>query len=405
MQKASKKKKGSYKIWLALTLVFLLAAGTGAFFGGFFHSDDDNREAPQQGMLVAADKATVMIMGVDQRKDDVGRSDTLMIATIDPKNNQAALLSVPRDTRVKIPGFGWDKINAAYAYGGYKLTRRTVEQLLDVPINHYIIINIQGFQKIIDAIGGVDINVEKRMVYNDPYDDDGGLHINIYPGLQHMNGKEAIAYVRYRDTQGDIGRIYRQQKFMRAVMEKVLSPAIIPRIPSIVSEVMDSVKTDMSLRELLAFFGSLREAQKNGLRTDMVPGTPMYIDGISYWIPNITKLRSAIADTLDIPITPAIRREMEQTQLEYKSAIPATAKPIATVSARPEKTEHASANKDKKAADKKSVGKTEKKTPEKVPASKAPERSVPESELQEPSAAAASNSATPSRGNMSAGKN
>lgn len=292
------KKKRRYLPTVILTLVFIAAAACGAIFGGFLDSDD--KPKTEEGMLVAADKATVMIMGVDSRGDDVGRSDTLMIATIDPKQHQAALLSIPRDTRVKIKGHGWDKINAAYAYGNYQLTRSTVEQFLGVPMDHYIIINMEGFQKIIDAIGGVDIDVEKRMVYSDPWDDNGGLHINLYPGQQHMDGKTAVTYVRYRDEEGDIGRIKRQQKFMKAVMDKVLSPAIIPRIPSIIAEVFEAVKTDMSIRQLLAFFGSLKESHDNGLKTDMVPGTPMYIDGISYWIPDIEKLRFAMSDTLGI---------------------------------------------------------------------------------------------------------
>ena len=103
-----------------------------------------------------------MIMGVDRRSDDVGRSDTLMVATVDPAKQTASLLSIPRDTRVKIEGNGYDKINAAYAYGGHELTRKTVENLLDVPMDYYILLDIKAFERIIDAIGGVDIDVEKR---------------------------------------------------------------------------------------------------------------------------------------------------------------------------------------------------------------------------------------------------
>lgn len=327
------KKKRKYLPMVILILVFLIAAGCGAIFAGFLNNDD--KPTPSDEMLTARDKATVMIMGVDSRDGDVGRSDTLMIATIDPKAKQAALFSVPRDTRVKIKGHGWDKINAAYAYGGYELTRNTVEQFLGVPINHYLIINMEGFQKIIDAIGGVDIDVEKRMVYSDPWDDNGGLNINLHPGMQHMDGKTAVTYVRYRDEEGDIGRIARQQKFMKAVMEKVLSPTIIPRIPSIITEVFGAVKTDMSIRELLAFFGSLKESHENGLKTSMVPGIPMYIDGISYWIPDIQKLRLAMSDTLGINMSASMRSAMERTAAEYKNSIPANAKeaPVTDLSA------------------------------------------------------------------------
>ena len=120
-------------------------------------------------------------------------------------------------------------------------------------MDHYIIVNTKAFPKLIDAIGGVDINVEKRMHYEDPWDDNGGLVIDLYPGEQHMDGEKAIQYVRYRDGEGDIGRIGRQQKFMKAVLEKLVSPAILPKLPEIVKTCSSVLKTDMSVTELLDF--------------------------------------------------------------------------------------------------------------------------------------------------------
>ncbi len=330
------RRKNKKRFWpyLAVFFAFVLAAVAGAMFASSSLLDKPLETAAEEGMLTAKDKSTIMIMGVDERGDDVGRSDTLMIATLDPKKDQAALLSVPRDTRVKIKGHGYDKINAAYAYGGHNLTKGTVESFLGVPMDHYVIINIQAFQRIIDAIGGIDIDVEKRMYYEDPWDDDGGLVINLQPGMQHMDGKTAITYVRFRDEEGDIGRIGRQQKFMKAVMEKITSPAIITKLPSVIKEVMSSVKTDLSFRQLLEFAGTLKEAQKNGLKTDMVPGRPLYIEGISYWIPDITKLRQTLADTLDISMSSSMRSAMEKESREYESSIPsgATAVPSSDTS-------------------------------------------------------------------------
>ena len=320
------KKKRKIWPWVLLFLAFMAAAVAGALFASSSLMDNKLTGEDQDGMLVAKDKTTVMIMGVDERDDDVGRSDTLMVATLDPKKNQAALLSIPRDTRVKIKGFGYDKINAAYAYGGRRLTQSTVEKFLGVPMEHYIVINVRAFQRIIDAIGGVDIDVEKRMYYEDPWDDDGGLVIDLYPGQQHMDGKTAITYVRYRDEEGDIGRIARQQKFMKAVMEKVTSPSIILNLPTIISEVINSVETDLSLRQLMQFAGSLKEAQSNGLSTDMVPGRPMYIDEISYWIPDIEKLRTILANNLGVTMSNSARTAMEQETREYERSIPANAK-------------------------------------------------------------------------------
>lgn len=324
----AQKKKHSWLPILLMFAAFVLAAVAGAFFASSSLFDNKPATTAKSEKMIAHDKTIVMIMGVDERADDVGRSDTLMVATLDPKKKKAALLSIPRDTRVKIKGYGFDKINAAYAYGGYKLTQDTVENLLGVEMEHYVLINVNSFKKIIDAIGGVDINVEKRMYYEDPWDDNGGLYIDLYPGQQHMDGDTAITYVRYRDEEGDIGRIARQQKFMQAVMDKVTSPSIIPRLPSIIGEVIDSVETDLSLKQMIEFVAALKEAQTNGLQTEMLAGRPVYIDEISYWIPDLSKLRTTIANTLDVQISSSQRTAILQEELEYESSVPERAQEI-----------------------------------------------------------------------------
>ncbi|BAL81744.1 putative LytR family transcriptional regulator [Selenomonas ruminantium subsp. lactilytica TAM6421] len=322
------KKKHRIWPWIVMVLVFLGAALGGAYFASNSLLEKPTTNVKHEELLTAKDKATIMIMGVDERDDDVGRSDTLMIASIDPKTKQASLLSVPRDTRVKIKGHGFDKVNAAYAYGKQSLSQDTVENLLGVNIDHYIIINTKSFKKIIDAIGGIDIDVPKRMHYEDPWDDDGGLIIDFQPGMQHMDGAKAVTYVRYRDEEGDLGRIRRQQDFVRACMDKVLSPAIIPKLPSVVKEIMESIDTDLSLRQILEFVGTLKESKENGLKTDMVPGKPMYIDGVSYWIPNLNKLRMTVADTLGVSLSGRYKTKMEADIREYESSIPAGASEV-----------------------------------------------------------------------------
>ncbi len=329
------KPKRNYLPIILLALCFLASAIAGAMFASssMFNPKNPERKVVDDDdysyeLIKAKDKSIVLIMGVDIRKDDVGRSDTLMIATIDPRLDQATLLSIPRDTRVKIRGRGYDKINAAFAYGGVRLTESTVENFLGIDIDHYVLINTNSFVKIIDAIGGVDIDVEKRMFYEDPWDDNGGLVIDLYPGEQHMDGKTAVTYVRYRDSEGDIGRVKRQQKFMAACMDKVTSPEIIPRIPKIAREVIDAIETDMSLRQLLELAGALKAAQQNGLEADMVPGYPLYIDDISYWIPDVELLRISVADALGITVDPYLRDRFEREAREYHESIPSGAKDI-----------------------------------------------------------------------------
>ena len=177
MRKTRRKKRSFRRVkWLGLILALIIL-----IVAGVYAARDGHKSAHEIGDA-DHDIVHVMIMGVDSRIDDVGRSDTLMVASIDRTAEKAALLSIPRDTRVKIDGHGYDKINHAYAYGGHTLTQESVEDLLGVPVDHYIIIDTKSFERIIDAIGGVDIHVEKRMHYEDPWDDYGGLVIDLYPG-------------------------------------------------------------------------------------------------------------------------------------------------------------------------------------------------------------------------------
>ena len=316
----------SFWYWGALGVLLFVVVAVGAYFASssIFDRTRPRRTNPNQTetLLVATDKATIMLMGVDERTDDIGRSDTLMLATVDPKKNKVSLFSIPRDTRVDVPGYGYDKINVAYSLGGHRLTQETVEEFLDTPIDHYVLVKIGAFKRIVDAIGGVDIDVEMRMQYVDEWDDDGGLYIDLYPGMQHMDGKTAITYVRYRDEEGDIGRVRRQQKFMKAVMDQVTSPAIITRLPDIIREVMGAVETDMSFRQILELAGALKEAKENGLKTATVSGRPAYIDEIFYWIPDLYQARESIASMLDISMTQRAKNELEREASAYEASLP-----------------------------------------------------------------------------------
>ena len=312
--------KRSYRrigILVAVLLVAAVAAAAAHFFGGGLA-----RRTTADGMIAGSSEIHVMILGVDERKDDVGRSDTLMVATVDPEKGTASLLSIPRDTRVAIEGAGYDKINAAYAYGGYALTKKTLEQLLDVPMDYYILIDVHAFERIIDALDGIDIDVEKRMYYEDPWDDDGGLVIDIYPGMQHMTGEKAIEYVRYRDMEGDIGRIRRQQRFMRAVLQKVTSPEIFTKLPEITGEVAKSVKTDLDTSDMIKFLQIMKKVQEDGLAAEMAPGNPAWFKGVSYWIPDIMEIRRMAARAAGVPFAGKAAERAESYAAKYKEEMP-----------------------------------------------------------------------------------
>lgn len=315
-----RRRKRSYKRvkWLAVILVVILVAVAGIIAA----KNSRERQFYDNGMETSSRVMHVMILGVDRREDDVGRSDTMMVTAVDMDQKKAALLSVPRDTRVKIDGYGYEKINHAYAYGGHKLSQNAIENLLGVSIDHYILIDTKAFERIIDAIGGIDINVEKRMYYEDPWDDNGGLVIDLYPGEQHLNGQKAIQYVRYRDGEGDIGRIGRQQHFIKAVLAKVISPEMLPRLPKLVEEVSSAIKTDMSLAELLEFANTMKSVHDNGLTAQMVPGQPAYIDDVSYWIPDITDLRALLASELGSNLTAEASDKAQADEDAYMDDLP-----------------------------------------------------------------------------------
>ena len=263
-------------------------------------------------------KKNIVVMGCDVRKDDVGRSDTLFVVMLDKSKKNAALLSVPRDTRVKIKGHGWDKINAAFAYGGHKLTQETVQGFLGIKLNNYVVVDFQGFKGLVDAVGGVDINVEKRMYYYDPY---ANFEIDLRPGKQHLDGKTAMQYVRYRDEEGDIGRIRRQQKFMMALYQQIASKNIIAKVPGVTKQIMSMVKTDLSLKEMVELGNVMRDMlEKDGLKMSMVPGEPKYIDGISYWIPDIPKLRQQMAEMQGVKMTEKYNENTRKLEQEYKGS-------------------------------------------------------------------------------------
>ena len=161
------------KLFWSFMLCFLIIGCSLAHLG--FNSDftrvKDNlseKISPEKILPTFQKSTTIMLMGIDERKDDVGRSDTLMVLTLE--KDSASLLTIPRDTRVKIHGRGYDKINAAYAYGGEKLAQKTVEDFLGVEIDHYVTINKARFAEVIDALGGVDVYVERDMIYEDPWD-------------------------------------------------------------------------------------------------------------------------------------------------------------------------------------------------------------------------------------------
>lgn len=275
--------------------------------------------APLASIFSPSSRINILVLGVDERSDDVGRSDTMFLLTINPKTQDVAVLSIPRDTRVNIPGYGYDKINHAYGEGKYKLSLQTVEKLLGININYWVTVDFNGFKRIIDALGGVTLDVEKRMYYEDPWDN---LVIDLQPGVQKLRGADAIGYVRYRDEEGDIGRIARQQKFIKAVVQQVTQPSTIANLPTLIKELYGAIHTNMSLGDMVSYAKMFNEARAKGMRSYMVPGTPAYINEISYWLPDMVALKKMMAEIMGTSFDDRAMAAAQQQAVEYQQYIP-----------------------------------------------------------------------------------
>jgi LCP family protein required for cell wall assembly len=228
-----------------------------------------------------------VLLGSDARAEEVSRADTIMVA----KAN-GGLLAVPRDTLVEIPGLGEDKVNAAFANGGPELMVETLENLTELPITHYVVLDFGGTREIGDALGGITVNVEEPIET-----EQDGEFFSIPAGTQELTGAQALAYVRYRGgPTADIGRIGRQQRFLQALAGEVSSPENLPRLPATARAVWSNVETNMNPFEAARF--AVRFGLSGGTNAKIYPGTPQYINGISYWVPDAAAGEREVAATV-----------------------------------------------------------------------------------------------------------
>ena len=291
-------KETKFKPWLAIT-VFILAT---VIFWGFLASFMVSKFSILQTFLLIIPgeelltDTNVLLLGTDAT-EGVQRSDTIIFAHISPAKRAVSVISIPRDLLVIIPGMGFDKINHAYAYGGVDLSRKTVANYLGLPINNYIHIDLKGLISIIDQLGGISLNVEKKMYYVDRA---GGLYIDLNPGFQKLNGQQAMGYVRFRhDNYGDIGRITRQQKFIGAFVGELIRSKNILKLPFLLQQLSTNIKTDLSARKILTIAAELKLAYEQGnIQMHVIPGTGEYINGVYYMRPNDWETRQ-ILDTLE----------------------------------------------------------------------------------------------------------
>lgn len=245
---------------------------------------------------------SVLLLGVDEREDDVGRSDTIIVVTINPEEKTTKMVSIPRDTLINIPERGMeDKANAAYAFGGVKMAHEAIEEFLGIPIDYYAKINMEGMEDLVDAVDGVTVN--------SPFEFD--LDGYVFPaGKQKLNGKEALAYVRMRkeDPEGDFGRQKRQREVIQAVTNKVLSASSLTNFDKIFKAVGDNVETNFDSGELTTVAQKYRSAADTieDLSFEGTDGSQYistYGQSVYVWIPNpdsVAQLQKDLKQHLNI---------------------------------------------------------------------------------------------------------
>lgn len=208
------------------------------------------------------DNVSILFVGVDDSENrgqgsDNSRSDALILATLNNKTKTIKMLSIPRDSYVFIPKVGYeDKITHAHAYGGTLATIDTVEKLLNVPIDYYVRMNFNAFIDVVDALGGIEAEVPYKLHEKDEFDRNS---INLQPGLQHLNGSQALALARTRKQDSDIERGKRQQEILTAIINKVSSVSSITKYDDVIRALGDNMKTNMTFTEMKSFLSYLTQ--------------------------------------------------------------------------------------------------------------------------------------------------
>lgn len=223
----------------------------------------------------------ILLLGVDEPNyNDQGelerpRTDTILFLAVRPALGRAALFSIPRDSLIEIPGVGMERINMAHVYGGYELTKTLVEKIMELPVDRYVMLDFRSFEGIVDLVGGVEVTVDRRMLYEDR---SAGLRIDLLPGRQVLTGNQALGYVRFRrDALGDITRTRRQQQFLAALANKLQEKEtflrVLGRFPELIRISRDYLQTDLQFPELLGLYFFFKDLNlQEDLHTGTLPG-------------------------------------------------------------------------------------------------------------------------------------
>lgn len=248
--------------------------------------DEDTLEEVE----ITKEKCNILVMGTDKSGM---LTDVMMIAQIDPNDDCITVMSVPRDSRVKYKN-KWMKLNSVHATAqknnkkGSEAAIIAIKELTGIPINHFVKINFNAFEKSIDELGGVDFDVPQRMKYKDPYQD---LNIDLQPGLQHLDGNKTEQLVRFRQyTNGDIDRIKVQQELIHAIADQKLKLKYVGKVDNIYRIIAEDMETSMSIEDVVQVAGNVLDIGGDKISTITMPNTPQYVGNVSYVIPEYSQI-------------------------------------------------------------------------------------------------------------------
>lgn len=315
VKKKRKKQRIKKRILVtALVLGLAIAVYSGYVFYEAYQAatktyDDLDREKSdlrEKQVEIKDEPFSVLLMGVETYSSGgyQGRADTLILATFNPNDKTAKLVSIPRDTRAEIPGRpNLEKINHAYAYGQEKLMIETVENFLNVPVDYYVTVNFEGFKNIVDIVGGITVEVPFDFKQNS--DDRVAEKLQFYKGEMHLDGRYALAYARMRleDPRGDIGRNERQRQVISALVDKIISPSTLLKVDKIADSIAENVQTNVKMSQGIDFIRKYSDFGSKNMESLTFEYRPEYIDGISYVIIEkdaVEKVASELRQHLEI---------------------------------------------------------------------------------------------------------
>ncbi|MGI6449127.1 MAG: LCP family protein [Desulfitobacteriia bacterium] len=290
-----KKNKQLKRVFIIIALLIAgILTGTAALayyfgLGGILPGSDGNIN----------ERVSFLLIGTDKRPGaNSYNADSIIVASFDPQTKLVSLLSIPRDTRVTLPGSkNYCKINAVPMLKGIAELKKQVTELTGIKLDGYVLTNFAGFKNIIDTLGGITLDVEKDMHYKTGDKEDG--IIDLKAGVQELDGSKALQYARFRhDATADIGRTARQQKVLTAVGKKMLEPVTLLKLPKFIPELMEAVETDLSLKGLLTLAGAAKSFNDVTIVSQTLPGDAIMLNGLSYWEVNKDKAKEVARNLL-----------------------------------------------------------------------------------------------------------